>query len=986
MRISLSFIDIDQHKTNFIILPFRFRKCYPFFKFVFTLFNSVSSVMSILKLPQCILANDASYLFFDCARYEYEFDNVQKLLTIRSLNFANKLKKFMNASKKSIYYVNIANKFILKINMRAFVDKATNSKKKYQFKKNLGCLQKNETTLVINESDVCEQKRWLQRYDENKILKPLSDNMNYWFFFWDIESYSKLQNPWAISFYLVSHCEFDARTDGKVGPSNDVFWLKKFDEILLKKFKQNGFLEHEYLLTNLKIGHLNQNNSRSICFLKDIDKFEFFDNILLFLYIRTITRWFTFVSKQINVQIVGYAYNSGKYDSVLTAQFYFNDKKKKQIVSRYIQKNRRIYEIVLNRGLSNFFWRDLILLLPPLGESFALKKVAKILNLKHQKIDTFSFDFQDAMLEQYQNYQNNCHKYPNSFFVTIFSKFLLEALEYNVFDCLVLKDVAEWVGDICAPYFCSPSHVLIRNLTLGQIAMTQFKLFFLGEYHFVSSSIIIESFFRRSIYGARCLSSVMGAGEVVGWIICLDLCSMYPSALTWKVPHGKFYKLSLDDVSSINLLLKTKAFYFWKQRPFFVKCRVWKKPRPDLDPVNLCYPCVPFRSREDELCWFSFGEFGKDDYSLQIYNSVDVYNLVMLQDWNVEIIEGIFFEGWSGRVAEFFHQFFKLKCEAEQKKDANLRHFAKIILNSTYGKFYERKGGQISFDDDLVPTMNFNASELPVDLGSICLSMSRMLNASTQIFLRDFFARYYPNYTFRFVYTDTDSFYIHFPPWLDLSIELLKTRLFSKHVSSNGISYEFIENHLSEFNEEVGLFTKIGITLENLFKSDSVENYAAHRMIVFGKKCYALKNDKLNKFKVCAKGQLVSQLTYEKMVHLFKTTISNGFIFNSETFLKTIGVKATKRKSLQVSMPTEAQFQVNPHLSKLIRTMHIKNVEIERSISISIPWYYAAFSSEINSDTFTFKEYLTHLIEQIKNPNHYSHKQLCFSYPSIAVF
>jgi hypothetical protein len=386
-------------------------------------------------------------------------DEYKKIITLFDVD----LMQLISSKNFKSFWLNLGNKYFIKLNGK----RQKLISKQHQFLSNLGALQKNNDSMQLNEQVVqYNQSRWLEGKSKENILVPLNPKQQHWFFFWDIESYMYRQNPWLITFFIENSIDFEANVTSKL--KEDVYFLTKFDDYFLKGVEEANFTQFDYFLTSRDIEHVNKMNSRCIGFLSTCLSDSFHENSLLKIYIHALVKWFLWVSSQLDVEIIGYAYNSGKYDTLLTAEFFFTSPE--YLVTRYVQKNRRIYDLQLENpsGSSSFKFRDLILLLPPLGESNSLKNVAKILKLKFQKIETFNFKLQDAMLEAYALFlTQKDYSSDNKCFLEYFYSFVNEALEYNIFDCIVLQQVAHWISDICKDHFLGKTHVLFKNIVPG---------------------------------------------------------------------------------------------------------------------------------------------------------------------------------------------------------------------------------------------------------------------------------------------------------------------------------------------------------------------------------------------------------------------------------------------------------------------------------------------------------------------------------------
>jgi hypothetical protein len=214
---------------------------------------------------------------------------------------------------------------------------------------------------------------------------------------------------------------------------------------------------------------------------------------------------------------------------------------------------------------------------------------------------------------------------------------------YNEHDCRGLYEVLEQFFD--AFDICSE--------TIASHAMRVFRAKYL-EKDIYQPNMEIENFCREAYSGGRCEIFRYDESEVNHY----DVNSLYPSAMLESVPVEYLYESKhIPERSDLIGFFKAKIFY------------------PDR-----YLPILPFHA--DKL-YFPTGVFEGT------FSSLDL-KLAEREGAEVEILQGKIFLA-EPILKEYALSMFALKQEAEREGKKGLRYVYKILNNSLYGKFGQRR-------------------------------------------------------------------------------------------------------------------------------------------------------------------------------------------------------------------------------------------------------------------------------------------------------
>lgn len=195
-----------------------------------------------------------------------------------------------------------------------------------------------------------------------------------------------------------------------------------------------------------------------------------------------------------------------------------------------------------------------------------------------------------------------------------------------------------------------------RKLTLAGAAFEQLTL---TGYEKPRTYESYDALFRQFYYGGRV--QCFEVGEIKGDLLYVDINSAYPAAMLQKHPHGTQYveKLALAK----DGLIKGKCNYF-----AIIKA-VSKGALPFRGKDARLYFPTDDKVREYHATGWEI-KAGLDTGTLQIKQVVRVYEFIFSEDFS-----------------DYVNKWYTVKAEAKQNGDKDQELFAKLMLNSVYGKF-----------------------------------------------------------------------------------------------------------------------------------------------------------------------------------------------------------------------------------------------------------------------------------------------------------
>ncbi|MCC6005607.1 MAG: hypothetical protein LM590_14815, partial [Thermofilum sp.] len=251
----------------------------------------------------------------------------------------------------------------------------------------------------------------------------------------------------------------------------------------------------------------------------------------------------------------------------------------------------------------------------------------------------------------------------------------------------------------------------------------------------------------EAYYGGRCEVFRVGRVERVA---VLDVNSMYPYVMR-------------------NLVVPVRPLAYI-QRPPLEKLRDWvSRGVPVIAKVRLSVPCTlkvgpaPYRVRKGGKLLFPTGRF---------ITTLCTPELRLVLDWVEEVFEAVVYKG-SRVFTEYVDHYYQKRLEAKQRGDSVRDYFYKLLLNSLYGKFAERRRDQrfvadVKLDADfsiifahgkrykVVDNMLIQVVQRDVDYGKFTAVSAFITSAARAYLYRILTAVPYE----KLVYCDTDSIHI----------------------------------------------------------------------------------------------------------------------------------------------------------------------------------------------------------------------------------
>lgn len=215
-----------------------------------------------------------------------------------------------------------------------------------------------------------------------------------------------------------------------------------------------------------------------------------------------------------------------------------------------------------------------------------------------------------------------------------------EILRYLHTDCTSLYDAVKRFRDEFG-----------GGLTLAGSAFKQLKL---TDYPAEPTDSSFDNTFRHFYQGGRvqCLQ----VGAFVGDYEYVDINSAYPYAMTFKHWQGSSYRetMRLPDTESGSFFVKLEA---------------------------VSYGCLPFKDTKKT--------YYPDDEKIRTYmvSGWEVLAGLRTNTLKIKKILRVYLPTFKCDFNAYVKKFFDLKQQAEEAGDKTLRTFAKLMLNSCYGKF-----------------------------------------------------------------------------------------------------------------------------------------------------------------------------------------------------------------------------------------------------------------------------------------------------------
>ena len=258
---------------------------------------------------------------------------------------------------------------------------------------------------------------------------------------------------------------------------------------------------------------------------------------------------------------------------------------------------------------------------------------------------------------------------------------------------------------------------------------------------------------REGYKGATPLLDPEMRGKVLKDVKVFDVNSMYPTQMKKASLPGGF-PIKNDDNSIEHLMELKEQGFLW-----IAKVRM----RADVKEGHRATFMLKRRGADGETLCAHINDWDftyMDKESWQVIDSVTMDLLIRdYENIHIEVLDAIVFQAQKGFLAGFIDMWYRIKQEAGEKKDKSLKAFAKLILNSLYGKFGanpEHRSASYEYDDDRIRIVENDKVE--EDRYPLYLPFAIFITS----YARDMISRTCNTFGFEHVaYTDTDSVHVH---------------------------------------------------------------------------------------------------------------------------------------------------------------------------------------------------------------------------------
>lgn len=250
-----------------------------------------------------------------------------------------------------------------------------------------------------------------------------------------------------------------------------------------------------------------------------------------------------------------------------------------------------------------------------------------------------------------------------------------------------------------------------------------------------------DDFIRKSYRGGWCYVNPDFQNKDIGKMLVYDVNSLYPSRMRYCIlPYDKpiYFKGKYQENSEYPLYIVH----------LFVTFKLKKK----------CFPCIQDKHNRMFSSTEYIREYTNIAEPLEIYlTSVDLKLFMDMYDiYYIEYVDGFMFKGKYGMFDKYIDYWNDVKMKATIEKNQAMRTIAKLMLNSTYGKFASatKTSSKIPYlkENGIVGYLTREDKERePVytALASFVTAHARDLTIRSAVATHD-----------TFVYADTDSLHI----------------------------------------------------------------------------------------------------------------------------------------------------------------------------------------------------------------------------------
>jgi len=373
-------------------------------------------------------------------------------------------------------------------------------------------------------------------------------------------------------------------------------------------------------------------------------------------YFNDIVKFLDFLIKSIKEKkIIIYAHNFAKFDVRLFIEEWKRIVKALRVKLDFFNIDNKLLLKIKYNNKTIYFYDSFLLLLK------SLDKLSKAFDVEHKKIELSKNEY-------------HC---------------LEKIKEYLAYDVISLYEILEKFFNTLENVTKIDKNKLMQRFTIA--SLSQFILFNyidnktrekMRNYYNREE----ESWIRLGYYGGRTEAFILKYDyrNASDYLYYYDVNSLYPFVMykfSFPVGKGKFSE-DFDREDLIDLL--ESEYLFLAQ----VKVKVNESEM---------YPAIPKRLNNKLL--FPVGQFWTYVTSEELKTALDYTNVKIL-----EVERVLYWEDYARIFKDFVKDLYELRKKAKEEKNETLSYILKILLNSSYGKFAQRrewdklKITKISFD------------------------------------------------------------------------------------------------------------------------------------------------------------------------------------------------------------------------------------------------------------------------------------------------
>jgi hypothetical protein len=291
-----------------------------------------------------------------------------------------------------------------------------------------------------------------------------------------------------------------------------------------------------------------------------------------------------------------------------------------------------------------------------------------------------------------------------------------------------------------------------------------------------------------------------------------DVNSLYPAVMhDEEYPYGKF--IEVDNPIMVDRCLKQGYLGV-------IRCKILKS---NCEKEGYYY--LPFRTKTDLM-------FSDLENVEGMWSSIEIQKAIEI-GYKIEYISGIFWNQKGKLFNDFVNKFYEIKEKASKEKNKSLRYLSKLILNSAYGKYAQKREitNVVNETDAIKKNLKFvDMSYITGDLFQYTKESfaNRKINPIYAIFVAAYARTKLYNYmkvvNFNVAYCDTDS--IITPEVMPTSNDLGAMKLEDYVVKGYFVApklYGYVNNEGEEVIKAKGMMKKKDKRVEGITFNDIMQ-------------------------------------------------------------------------------------------------------------------------------------------------------------------